>query len=275
MLHQLVYNSHVPCQSEFATLADVNENIGGYDYVPSYIFKRIVMTLMVLDEQEGREWTEEDVPDLVISVFMIINDIIMLVNQATAVISSYKETDDGKGFLLSILSRSEVHKKPKNGDHISTTFLQMTNSDNQANCRIVPLKATAYPSEELLEISLDHLRGPDIIYKRPDKALPRYKHELKPYLSLHEALKQGRCDGLSHLFLRAQFSDQEKIIGLDEGIERVIELLKCVSGGAPKALIRIRKSIVVDEDEDDLNIDEMFITRAQLRSLMADGKLYK
>lgn len=274
---QLVYNSRVPSQSEFATYADVNENSGGYDYVPSYIFKRIVMALMVLDEQKGREWTEEDVPDLVVSVFMIINDIIMSVNQATPVISSYKVTDDNKTFVLSILPRSEVHKKTKYGNHTSATSLQITNvadQHEQAACSLRPSKATVSRIEELFEISLAHMGGPNsILNKRSEKTLHRYQHELKPYLSLHEAIKQGRCAGLSHLFLRGQFCDREKLIGLDDGIERVFELLKCVSEGAPKALIRIRKSIEVDEDEDDIDIDKMFITRAQLRSLMTDGKV--
>lgn len=120
---------------------------------------------------------------------------------------------------------------------------------------------------------MDYLRGPDIIYKRSDKARPQHQHELKPYLSLHKAIKQGKCSGLSNLFLRAQFSDEAKIIGLDEGIERVIELLKCVSDGASKAFIHIRKPIVEDEDEDGLTVDEIFITRAQLRSLMKESKL--
>lgn len=276
MLFQVMDIGQIPSQSEYATFDDVYENVGGHDYVSSYTFKRIVMTLMVLDEQKGREWTEEDIPDLVVSVFMIINDVIMSVNQSTYVLTPGKETDDKKSLSYPILPRSEVHKSTKSReDHASTPVLLVTPVGNQASSLFAPFKKTTSRSikEELLEIPLDHLRTQDTIYKRSDTALPLHRHELKPYLSLHEALKQGRCSGLSNLFLRGQFSDEAKITGLDEGIERVIELLKCVSDGKPKALIRIKKPIVKDEDEDDLSIDENFITRAQLRSLMTESKL--
>ena len=75
MLQYLPELTRISSNSEFAVLEDVYENVGCHECIPSYVIKKMVMTLMVLDGQEGRNWNVNDIPDLVVTVFMAVNDI--------------------------------------------------------------------------------------------------------------------------------------------------------------------------------------------------------
>ena len=55
----------------------VGELVGTEPVFHSYVFLRVVLTLMMFDEHEGRRWTDEDVPWLIITVFAIIRHQIM------------------------------------------------------------------------------------------------------------------------------------------------------------------------------------------------------
>jgi len=44
---------HLEDPTQYITFRDLGENVGGHEYISSYIYKRLVMTLMALDEHAG------------------------------------------------------------------------------------------------------------------------------------------------------------------------------------------------------------------------------
>lgn len=44
---------HLEDPAQYITFRDLGENVGGHEYISSYIYKRLVMTLMALDEHAG------------------------------------------------------------------------------------------------------------------------------------------------------------------------------------------------------------------------------
>ena len=60
---------------EFAKFKDIGENIGSKTCLSSYKVKRVVLSMMALDPDEGRNWTADDLPERVLSTLMILHDL--------------------------------------------------------------------------------------------------------------------------------------------------------------------------------------------------------
>ena len=250
MNNYMMFLEHCLCQlktnNDFATFLDIHEVIGDHDYVSSYIFKRIVMTMMVMDCSQGRLWTLDDIPGLVLSVFMIVNDLIIAVNQTQLLFGNRSEiqSDTEEGEIIEIIPRSHLPE----------------------------LQRTIKPSEifEQVEISIDKYkckRRDTVIYER-SKEEPKLSESLKWYLSLQEAIKEGKCRSIACLFLRYKFTAKAKLKGLDDGIARVFKFLWCVTVGDSNPLIDIYKQQDPDDDEEEEEIEKYLITRKELDVLL-------
>lgn len=203
------------------------------------------MTLMALDINEGRNWTFDDVPSIVLSVFMIISDIIISVNQGTLVIKEIKKISKDRETIVYV-PRSTIITKEHCQDSMATV--------------------DTFGINEKLEIPLEFLRRKSeeiVIYTRQKKQQP----SLKWYINLHDALKQEQCELLTILFLKERYAMPSKHLGLDVGISRVIELLRCVSEGKEKAEISILKDLHDEED----SAEDSLITKEKLDNLLASS----
>ena len=245
-------------EGKYATFEDMCETAGSHHYITSYIFKRVVFTLMVLDENHGRDWTKEDLSDIVLSIYLFINDLIISVNQGTIIpISSKSENDDS--CVVKMIRRSELTDKLQND----------MESDNAS------VKGKTH--RQSLEIDFSRFRqetSPITIYERNPERPKSTVSPLKWYFNLHNALAEGKCDFLASLFLRNEFSATSRNVGLDEGISRVLQLLKSASEGVEKAVIYTEEDVepLTDSNDREINIDDVLITKEELKTLLCDNK---
>ena len=235
-----VFDAPVPRDADYATFDDIYENIGDeYEYIPSYIFKRITMTMMALDENKRKTWKEDDIPDLVITIFMIINDLILCINQATFVIDRSNFHKDE----FYVVQRSElfhlnnVDDYEKDDSNVYNTI--EVHLDRFLQCKVVD---TNVSSEEQMSIP-----------KAQGTTFPPF------YDRLCKAITAGNCQDLRNLFLRSKYQLEHKRKTLDLGISNVIDLMKAVCNDETKTTSKFFIQLW-----ENFNLDEKYISKSEL-----------
>lgn len=210
---------HVEDPAQYVTFRDMGENVGGHEYISSYIYKRLVMTLMALDEHAGRHWTAADLPNIIVSVFLFINDLIFAANQSTMLMVPVQrnESDDG----------SEPEEEDDSWTEGSKPTLRIGHLDDKSDAaynlvkRSVLVKQvgeaasaerdTGDPQKEDFESDSDD----GVTFPKPPSM----------YAKLKSALTSGQCAGIVKLFLKDAYSRQARQPGLDEYIACVLETI--------------------------------------------------
>ena len=208
---------HLQDPAQYITFRDLGENVGGHEYVSSYIYKRLVMTLMALDEHAGRYWTAADLPNIIVSVFLFINDLIFAANQSTMLMvpvqlsesdnGSEPEEDDGwAGSKPTVVIRQLDNKR-----HAAFNLVKRSVLVKQAGEAASAEKDTADPQQEDVESESDD----GATFPEPPSM----------YAKLKSALTSGKCAGIVKLFLKDAYGRQGRQPGLDEYIACVLETI--------------------------------------------------
>ena len=210
---------HLEDPAQYITFRDLGENVGGHEYISSYIYKRLVMTLMALDEHAGRHWTAADLPNIIVSVFLFINDLICVANQSTMLMVPVRlgESDDGSEPEEEDDSWAEGSKPTvgigqlDNKPYVAIKLVKRSALVKQAGEAASAKKDTADPRQEDLESESDD----GATFPEPPSM----------YAKLKSALTSGQCEGIVKLFLKDAYSREGRQPGLDEYIACVLETI--------------------------------------------------
>ena len=258
---------HLEDPAQYTTFRDLGENIGGDEYISSYIYKRLVMTLMALDEHGGRHWTAADLPNIIVSVFLFINDLIFAANQSTLLMvpvqvsefddgSEPEEEDDswveGSKPTLRI---GRLADKPQ----AAYNFVKRSVLVRQAGEAASAERDTGDPKQE--DFESDSYDG--VTFPKPPSM----------YAKLKSALTSGQCAGIVKLFFKDVYTRHGRQPGLDEYIACVLETIASseLSGGkyVPKHVLNW------EEDLEELRDTKECLVRKSEIKLASVGALSK
>lgn len=256
---------HLEDPAQYITFRDLGENGGGHEYISSYIYKRLVMTLMALDEHAGRHWTAADLPNIIVSVFLFINDLIFAANQSTMLIVPVQlsESDDGsepeeeddswtEGSKPTVVI-GHLDNKPDQAFNLVKRSVLVKQAGEAASAE----KDTGDPQQEDLESESDD----GATFPEPPSM----------YAKLKSALTSGKCAGIAKLFLKDAYSRQGRQPGLDEYIACVLETIASteLTGGkyVPKHVLNS------EEDLEELRDTKKCLVRKSEIKLASVGAL--
>lgn len=257
---------HLEDPAQYITFRDLGENVGGHEYISSYIYKRLVMTLMALDEHAGRHWTAADLPNIVVSVFLFINDLIFAANQSTMLMVPVQlgESDDGSEPEEEDNDSCAEGSKPTvvigqldNKPDVAFNLVKRSFVVKEAGEAASAEKDTADPQQEDLESESDD----GSTFSEPPSM----------YAKLKSALTSGKCAGIVKLFLKDAYSRKERQPGLDEYIACVLETIASreLAGGkyVPKHVLNS------EEDLEELRDTKACLVRKSEIKLASVGAL--
>ena len=232
---------HLEDPAQYITFTDLGENVGGHEYISSYIYKRLVMTLMALDEHGGRHWTVADLPNIVVSVFLFINDLIFAANQSTLLMVPVQlsESDDG----------SEPEEEDDSWEEGSKSTVGIGHLDNKPYRAFKPVTRSVLLKQAGEAASVEKDTGDpqqeDLESESDDGAT--FPEPPSMYVKLKSALTSGQCAGIVKLFLKDVYIRQEKQPGQDEYIACVLETIASreLTGGKyiPKHVLNSKEDL--------------------------------
>ena len=210
------------------------------------------MTLMALDEHAGRQWTAADLPNIIVSVFLFINDLIFAANQSTMLMVPVQlsESDDG----------SEPEEEDDSWAEGSKPTLRIRYLDNKPDVafnlvkRSVLVKQAGEAASAAKDTGLESESDGGATFPEPPSM----------YAKLKSALTSGQCAGIVKLFLKDAYSRQERQPGLDEYIACVLETIASreLTGGkyVPKHVLNS------EEDLEELrDTKECLVRKSEIR----------
>ena len=199
------------------------------------------MTLMALDEHGGRHWTAADLPNIVVSVFLFINDLIFAANQSTLLMVPVQlsESDDG----------SEPEEEDDSWEEGSKSTVGIGHLDNKPYRAFKPVTRSVLLKQAGEAASVEKDTGDpqqeDLESESDDGAT--FPEPPSMYVKLKSALTSGQCAGIVKLLLKDVYTRQEKQPGQDEYIACVLETIASreLTGGkyVPKHVLNSEEDI--------------------------------